>query len=361
MMAHEILNIGALKIADILEKERVSLKNTNIFVKGILGNYLKILKREFNIGRIDKLFFLGDFSLNFLEEIFSEKISNTISISKEKLLKKFEDFKVESFSRLSSSYGVSEKNFKRKIVSAFLLNEFSDFFKVQDIYYIEPDAKRTFVYTKFFKTVSGELDKRIDKYSLDCAKKVGEKYFYDREHSDFLIASCQSLFNKLKPVHKFSGRQLHFLKMGAIFHDIGKFISLRNHHKHSYYLVKETSIFGLDEMELQIVANLCLYHNVETPNLNMKFFRKFNDMEKITIIKLTAILKLLVSLDRSKRQKFREISYTMDGSNLLVEVSTDEDLSVERWSFNNRNRFFKEVFGLNPILKVKRRYLEDVF
>ena len=361
MLAHEIFNTGNLKMADILDEEKVNLKNASIFVRDSLENYLRVMKKKFDIGEIDKLFFLGDFSLDFLGEVHSEKISTTLTLSQEKFLKKFDELKEESFLTLSSDYGVSEKIFKRMTASALLIKEFSDFFNSKNIYYIEPDAKRTFSYLRFFKTVSRKLDKKIDLYSLECAKKVGDRYLYDEAHSEFLLLNCQKLFNKLKPVHKFSNRQLHLLNMAGIFHDTGKFVSFRDHHKHSYYLVKETAIFGLDENELQIVANLCYYHNVESPNLNTKIFRKFSSSEKITILKLTAILKLLVSLDRSKRQKFGDVSYSIDGSNLIVEVSTDEDLSIEKWSFNSRNKFFKEVFGLKPVLKVKRRYLEDVF
>ena len=361
MVSHEILNTGNLKLSDTLENQKVNLKKAGSFVRDVLGNYLMILKQEFKIKKIDKLFFLGDFSTNFLNEILQDKELESNTVCKKKLLKKILDLKAESFSALSSSYGISEKEFKKNIASAFFLSEFSDFFEVENIYYIHPDAKWTFAYLKFFKSVSNELEKIINNYSIECAKRIGEKYFYNKEHSEFLLKNCKRLFNKLKSTHKFSAEQLHFLKMAAIFHDIGKFVSFREHHKHSYYLVKESSVFGLNEKELQIVASLCYYHNIENPDPSLEIFNEFSSSEKVVIMKLTAILKLLVSIDRSKKQKFSDISYIIDGSKLVVEVSTDEDFSVEKWSFSRRNKFFKEVFGLMPTLKAKRRYLEDVF
>lgn len=75
----------------------------------------------------------------------------------------------------------------------------------------------------------------------------------------------------------------------------------------------------------------------------------------ILIAKLTAILSLASAMDRSQRQKFAGASMAVRDGKLLITASCPETIILERASFENRAEFFEEIFGLQPVLKHKRR------
>ena len=57
-----------------------------------------------------------------------------------------------------------------------------------------------------------------------------------------------------------SPRDRLLLEVAALLHDIGLFVSLRGHHKHSLYLLEASEIFGLTRDDMPIVANIARYH-----------------------------------------------------------------------------------------------------
>ena len=57
-----------------------------------------------------------------------------------------------------------------------------------------------------------------------------------------------------------SPRDRLLLDVAALLHDIGLFVSLRGHHKHSQYSSKRAEIFGLSREDMKVVANIARYH-----------------------------------------------------------------------------------------------------
>ena len=68
------------------------------------------------------------------------------------------------------------------------------------------------------------------------------------------------LFDLLAAEHGMHPRDRLLLEVAALLHDIGLFVSLRGHHKHSLYLLQASEIFGLTRDDMQIVGNIARYH-----------------------------------------------------------------------------------------------------
>ena len=55
------------------------------------------------------------------------------------------------------------------------------------------------------------------------------------------------------------------LQVAALLHDVGIYVSLRSHHKHTQYILAASQIFGLSDEETAIVANIARYHRGALP------------------------------------------------------------------------------------------------
>ena len=75
----------------------------------------------------------------------------------------------------------------------------------------------------------------------------------------------------------------------------------------------------------------------------------------ILIAKLTAILSLANAMDRSHNKKFAGASMAVKDGKLVITANCPETIILERASFENRAEFFEEIFGLQPVLKHRRR------
>lgn len=76
--------------------------------------------------------------------------------------------------------------------------------------------------------------------------------------------------------------------------------------------------------------------------------------EYLTIVKLTAILQISNALDRSHRQKCRDIRAVLKENQLVITVNTAEDITLEKGLFDSRADFFEEVYSLRPVIRQKR-------
>ena len=70
--------------------------------------------------------------------------------------------------------------------------------------------------------------------------------------------------------------------------------------------------------------------------------------------KLTAILRLANGLDRSHKQKFKNVRTSLKDNELVITVDTNEDITLEKGLFDGRAAFFQEVFNVRPVIRQKR-------
>ena len=75
----------------------------------------------------------------------------------------------------------------------------------------------------------------------------------------------------------------------------------------------------------------------------------------ILIAKLTAILRLANSMDRSHRGKLADCRMTVRDGQLVITTGYEGDIALEALSFERKADFFEEIFGIRPVLKQKRR------
>ena len=172
------------------------------------------------------------------------------------------------------------------------------------------------------------------------------------------------IFDAMKRYHKMGSRERLLLQIAVIIHSCGKFISVRNANECAYNIIMSTEIIGLSHLEREIVANVVRY-NIRDFDYNMVRMEagpelssgSLPDQSDATILtaKLTAMLRLANSMDRSHGQKLKDCRITVKDKTLTVSAEYSGDITLEAVSFEQKAAFFEEIFGIRPVLKQKRR------
>lgn len=195
------------------------------------------------------------------------------------------------------------------------------------------------------KTDSRWLDV-MEEHTFSVVKALEDKFHYDKAHASVVEEFSLLLFDKLNRYHGLGRRERLMLRAAAHLHDIGKFVNLRRHYFYSYRLIESADILGISRSEKRIIANVSYYHSKGTPNNADENFTRLSNKAKLTVAKLSAIIRLADALDRSHRQKITDCSVQIKGDEMLVNVKAREDLSLEEWTFAEKAEFFESVFGL---------------
>ena len=76
-----------------------------------------------------------------------------------------------------------------------------------------------------------------------------------------------------------------------------------------------------------------------------------NSRDYLTIAKLTAILRVANGLDRSHKQKFKNVKTTLKEEKLIITVDSSQDITLEKGLLARRAHFFEEVFSVRPVIR----------
>lgn len=61
-------------------------------------------------------------------------------------------------------------------------------------------------------------------------------------------------------------------------------------------------------------------------------------------------------MDRSHKQKFKNVKATVRGKELIITIETAEDIALEKALFDAKTSYFENIFSIKPIIKEKKVY-----
>ncbi len=150
----------------------------------------------------------------------------------------------------------------------------------------------------------------------------------------------------------FTLRERLLLQTAALLHDIGVYVSLRGHHRHSQYILAASQIFGLSNEETAIVSNISRYHRRGLPQNSHLPFIALDRTDRLIVNKLAAILRVANALDAEHAQKVRDIRLVRRDSTWILEVDGTGDLTMEQLAATARADMFAQVFGRQLVIRL---------
>ncbi|MBD2504424.1 Ppx/GppA phosphatase family protein [Anabaena azotica] len=194
--------------------------------------------------------------------------------------------------------------------------------------------------------------------------KQASKYQVNLDYSDRVATFALSLFDQTQGLlHHWGSNERGLLWAAAMLHNCGHHISHSSHHKHSYYLIRNSELLGYNETEIEIIANLARYHRKSPPKKKHENFRNLLSKEhRQAVCQLSALLRLAVALDRRQIGAISGIKCDyypqFQQFNLLIYPSRpDDDCALELWSLDFKKEVFENEFGVKLVTHLERNLL----
>lgn len=194
------------------------------------------------------------------------------------------------------------------------------------------------------------------------SRNMAKRYKCHMPHVQAVENAALLVFDSMRKYHGLRDRERLLLQIAADLHSCGKFVTMRNATEYAYNIIMATEIIGLSHVEREIVANVVRYH--------LKTFR-YNDIKidakpsrssrlatpdnlTLTVAKLTAILRLANSMDRSHSNKLNNCRILIKNNKLIINTDYVGDVTLEALSIEEKADFFEEIYGIRPVLKQKK-------
>lgn len=185
-----------------------------------------------------------------------------------------------------------------------------------------------------------EFQDQVIRYSLN----LGRRYQFDEKHAVHVAQLSQMLFRQLKSEHELDAKYELTLYVAALLHEIGQFINQRGFHKHSLYLIRNSEFFGLGQKDILIVALVARYHRRAHPQPSHDGYSSLDRIDRVTVSKLAAILRVAIALNASRRSKVKEINCESGTETVNIKIPAAE-LSLEKLTLQQSGTLFRETFG----------------
>lgn len=172
----------------------------------------------------------------------------------------------------------------------------------------------------------------------------------DPVHSEHVASLALELWDATADRHGLGTEQRSLLEAGALLANVGLVISHAKHHKHSYYLIRNSDrLVGFTDQEIEVVAQIARYHRKSAPKASHPEWVLLDDDDQRTVLVAAAVLRVAIGLDRSHRQAVVGLSVAEHDGTLAIEitpVSETADLSLELYAAAERTSLLEQVLGL---------------
>lgn len=193
----------------------------------------------------------------------------------------------------------------------------------------------------------------FDNDIITAAWSIAKRYGSYQPHLKALYRLSDEIFDAMKKYHGLSKRHRVLMECIAILHDCGKYISLADASSCSYTIIMTSEILGLTHKERELIATTVEFNRKPVePYDNMS--DRFTQEEYLLILKLLAILKVANALDRSHKQKIKDVSMKVKDNELVINIEANSSLALEKGLFTKNAEYFQEIFAIRPVLREKQ-------
>ena len=177
----------------------------------------------------------------------------------------------------------------------------------------------------------------------------------DEAHAAHIVHVALTLFDQWKALglHEY-GPARELLEYAALLHDAGFFVSHTDHQKHSYYLIRHSELLGFNDREIEIMANLALYHRKSVPRRKHPQFAKLDPKTQRVIRVLSCILRFAEALDRGHLMQVKEVhcEKLTKPDRILMTLYASADAQLELWAAEAQAPAFEKTFALPLAVRV---------
>ncbi|GJQ61773.1 MAG: exopolyphosphatase [Melioribacteraceae bacterium] len=192
---------------------------------------------------------------------------------------------------------------------------------------------------------SPELPSIVD-IRMESVKKLADSSSFPREHCAHVATLAGKIFDQTQNYHKLEPKFKEYLEVAARLHDIGHHIAHSQHHRHTQYIIKNSELLGFTDNEINIIANVARYHRKSHPKNSHQDFAVLSEQNREIVRKLSALLRLADSLDRTHQRIVSDIEVKDDKKIVNFNLHCNgKDPAIELWNLDRRKLLFEETFG----------------
>jgi exopolyphosphatase / guanosine-5'-triphosphate,3'-diphosphate pyrophosphatase len=344
------LKLGAIRLKDeFLAKARPSKSQLRKFYKTI-DHELREALDELKLEKVDRIITSSGMAMNLAEIVHLQRTGrpipqlnlSTMSLKEIRIIEK----------RLATSEvgarleipGLDPRRVDTLLPAVALIRTVLELMGQKEVTISDKAIREGIIYDFIQKNLEKlQIEEDIPNIRLRNIIYLAQSCQYPKAHSHHVAHLATLLFDQTRTLHQLGDQEREWLEYAALLHDVGYVINPRQHHKHAYYLIKNSDLAGFTSEEIDMMANLARYHRRAHPGSQHKAYKALSAADQKKLKALSAILRIADGLDRSHFSIIRDLDVQV-GKNVKISLSVSGDSELEVWTAQNRADLFEKIY-----------------
>ncbi len=244
--------------------------------------------------------------------------------------------------------GLDDKRADIIVAGALILEGFVERFDVRQLTFSDYALREGVLLDTMERTHGGSLHHLRD-VSRRGIEHLASSNDEDPVHSAHVANLALQLFDATARVHGLGEDSREFLEAGALLANVGLSVSHSQHHKHSYYLIRNTDrLVGLTDHEIEMIALIARYHRKSAPKPSHAEYSALSAEDQLVVRVCSGLLRVAIGLDRGHDGKVGAVGAQVKKSGVVIQAEAAEaaaDLTLELYAANERIDLLSAALG----------------
>ncbi|MDR3239556.1 MAG: HD domain-containing protein, partial [Clostridiales bacterium] len=239
------VKVGPLRVSELFGDIQEYSTEFYLVLEEYLNSFTDMLENA--IPSHIKNFFVSGVEISLVAELTqADKKGAFHFIPKEKFLSFYDDIKAKTADRAAADYHIPLDKAEMLLPAMCIYDNLLRFTQAEQITVSQVLLSDAILYEMLCPEEFAGLNKDFSKSAILSAVALAKKYNAMEGHYQRVEKFAVKIFDKMKKIHGMGAREKLLLQIAAILHDIGKFINLSDHYRHSYAIIKGSDIVELN-------------------------------------------------------------------------------------------------------------------
>ncbi len=190
------------------------------------------------------------------------------------------------------------------------------------------------------------IQKRIQSERQGALVTAGKHYGVDARYAATVRDLAVALFAKLRPVHQLPPEYEEWLAAAAMLQEVGSYVNRGGRHRHAYYIVAHSEIFGYTIEQRRVIAAIARYVGNSRPTEDDRPIRALKPEHRERVPKAVMLLRLARALNQSRNGIVRSVGARIRGRKVVLTLRAKRPgPDLELWALEKEGANFRDVFG----------------
>jgi len=344
------LKLGAIRLKDLYLKQDPPTKSMLERMHNRIDTQLKSALQQFKSKEFDRVVATSGMAGNLTEIVYLQRTGkplpqlNLATVTLKEVRAVEELLLSSSFKARLAIPGLDAKRVDTLLPATAVIRRLLEQIEHEELTLSDKAIRDGLIYD-FIERNSEELraEQDIPNVRRRNVLYLARRCHYPETHSHHVAQLATGLFDQTQPLHQLGEREREWLEYAALLHDVGYLINSRQHHKHAYYLIKNSDLSGLTADEIEMIANIARYHRRALPDSKHESLKTLPARNRRTLEMLSALLRIADGLDRSHFSVIQSLDVAL-GKPVTIRLRTSGDPELETWAARTRADLFEKVF-----------------